>query len=60
VEKSLVKPKRIEEAKLAALRPRDSSLNTVKARELGLAFPSIHECLKDMIFSYRGSAESTV
>jgi dTDP-4-dehydrorhamnose reductase len=51
--KDLVKPKRLAEAKLVAPRPRDSSLDTSKAKELGLALPSTRECLKDMVETYR-------
>ena len=54
--KDLVKPKRLTEAKLVAPRPRDSSLDTSKARELGLALPSTRECLKNMIETYRSFA----
>jgi dTDP-4-dehydrorhamnose reductase len=53
VERDLVKPKQIEEAKFIALRPRDSSLDTTKAKELGLALPPLKDCLKDMISTYR-------
>jgi dTDP-4-dehydrorhamnose reductase len=52
-DKDLVKPKRLGEAKLVAPRPRDSSLDTSKAKELGLALPSTRECLKDMVETYR-------
>jgi len=51
--KDLVKPKRLAEAKLVAPRPRDSSLDTSKAKELGLTLPSTRECLKDMVETYR-------
>jgi len=53
VERDFVKPKQIEEAKFIALRPRDSSLDTTKAKELGLALPPLKDCLKDMISTYR-------
>jgi dTDP-4-dehydrorhamnose reductase len=53
VSRDLVKPKRLAEAKLVAPRPRDSSLDTSKARELGLALPSTRECLEDMVETYR-------
>jgi len=53
VERDLVKPKRIEEAKLIAPRPRDSSLDTTKAKELGLAMSPLKDCLKDMVSTYR-------
>ena len=52
VGKDLVKPKKLAEAKLVAPRPRDSSLDTSKAKELGLALPSTRECLKDMVETY--------
>lgn len=53
VERDLVRPKPIEQARLIAKRPKDSSLNTSKSRELGLALPPIHECIEDMILTYR-------
>jgi len=53
VEENLVRPKHMEEANLIAPRPRDSSLNTSKARELNLTLPSLQECLKDMVLTYR-------
>jgi len=56
--KDLVKPKRLAEAKLVAPRPRDSSLDTSKARELSLALPSARECLKDMVETYRKLSRS--
>jgi len=52
VERDLVKPKRVEEAKLTAPRPRDSSLDTSKARGLSLVLPPLQECLKDMVSTY--------
>jgi dTDP-4-dehydrorhamnose reductase len=51
VSRDLVKPKRLEEAKLIAPRPRDSSLDTSKARELGLTLPPVRECLRDMVLT---------
>jgi len=51
--KDHVKPKRLADAKLVAPRPRDSSLDTSKAREFDLALPSARECLKDMVETYR-------
>lgn len=56
--KDLVKPKRLADAKFVAPRPRDSSLDTSKARELGLALPSARECLKDMVETYRKLSRS--
>jgi len=53
VSKDLVKPKKLAEAKLVAPRPRDSSLDTSKAKELSLALPNTRECLKDMVETYR-------
>jgi len=53
VDRNLVKPKFMEAAKLVAKRPRDSSLNISKARELGLVIPPTSECLKDMISTYK-------
>ena len=59
VERSLVKPKPIETAKLIARRPRDSSLNISKARELGLVIPPVIYCLRDMILTYKRFIEGT-
>lgn len=53
VERELIKPKHMEEAKLIAPRPRDSSLDIAKAKELGLALPPLKDCLKDMFSTYR-------
>ncbi|WP_440060012.1 dTDP-4-dehydrorhamnose reductase [Thermogladius sp. 4427co] len=52
-DKSLVIPISIREARLAAKRPRDSSLNTLKAREIGLSLPSVRESIEHFVRSYR-------
>ena len=53
VDKDLVKPTSMNMAKLIARRPRDSSLDTSKARELGLSIPSLKDNLRDMVNTYR-------
>jgi dTDP-4-dehydrorhamnose reductase len=53
VDKDLVKPISMNMAKLIARRPRDSSLDTSKARELGLSIPSLKDNLRDMVNTYR-------
>ncbi|MDM7275030.1 MAG: dTDP-4-dehydrorhamnose reductase [Thermoprotei archaeon] len=49
---SLVKPGSLNEARLKARRPRDSSLNTEKARKLGLTIPPLEYALKDFVNTY--------
>ncbi len=53
VSKDLVKPISMEDVKLVARRPRDSSLNTEKARMLGVAIPSVEECVRDFVNVYK-------
>jgi len=53
VNKSLVKPVSMDEVKLVARRPRDSSLDTSKARSLGIELPPLDGCLKDFVAVYR-------
>ncbi|ADG90835.1 dTDP-4-dehydrorhamnose reductase [Thermosphaera aggregans DSM 11486] len=53
VGENLVKPRPLESVNLPARRPRDSSLNTAKARVLGLSLPPVPDCLKDMVSTYR-------
>jgi len=53
VNKDLIKPISMNMAKLIARRPRDSSLDTSKARELGLSIPSLKDNLRDMVNTYR-------
>jgi len=53
VSKNLVKPVSMNEVKLVARRPRDSSLDTSKARNIGIELPSLNECLRDFIATYR-------
>lgn len=50
---SLVKPVPMNEARLVARRPRDSSLDTSRAHSLGLALPSQATCVKHFIELYR-------
>ena len=49
----LVKKISIEELKLLAKRPRDSSLDTSKARSLNIAIPPHEECIKHFIDIYK-------
>lgn len=51
-DKSLVKPVSMAEVNLVAKRPKDSSLNTNKARQLGLTIPPLIECLEDFVKCY--------
>jgi len=53
VDRGLVKPARLEEAKLPAKRPRDSSLDTSKAADLGLAMPPTREAVAHFVQSFR-------
>ncbi len=46
---SLVRPASIKEVRLAARRPRDSSLSTVRAKALNLAIPDTESCLKEFV-----------
>lgn len=52
VDKNLVRPASISEAKLVAKRPRDSSLDTSNAHSLGLALPPQIECIKHFVEYY--------
>ena len=52
-----MKPISMKELKLAARRPRDSSLDTSKAILLGLAIPPQEECVKHFIKHYRSIAK---
>jgi dTDP-4-dehydrorhamnose reductase len=58
VDKSLVRPISMGELRLAARRPRDSSLDTSKARSLGLDLPGLEESLRDFISTYKLMAEN--
>ena len=53
VEGELVKPKPLGSIKFPARRPRDSSLDVSKARELGLTLPPVSDSLKDMVSIYK-------
>jgi len=53
VDRGLVKPVSMDEVKLVARRPRDSSLDTSKARGLGIELPPLEECLRDFAVTYR-------
>lgn len=55
VNKGLIKPVSINEAKLIAKRPRDSSLDTSKAHDLALSLPTQSECIKHFVEWYRRS-----
>lgn len=52
IDKALVKPISLYDAKLIAKRPRDSSLDTSKARLEGLTIPSVVECLNHFVNVY--------
>ena len=57
-DQELVKPTSMEELRLPARRPRDSSLDTSRAQALGLGLPSHEECIRhfiDLYKSMRGS-----
>lgn len=56
VDRNLVKPISINDAKLIAKRPRDSSLDTSRAENLGLALPPQKDCIRHFVESYRRSA----
>jgi len=49
VDRGLVKPAELKDAKLVARRPKDLSLDTSRAAEEGLAMPSTRGCIKDFI-----------
>jgi dTDP-4-dehydrorhamnose reductase len=53
VEEELVKPRPLDSIKFPARRPRDSSLDVSKARELGLTLPPVLDSLKDMVSIYK-------
>jgi len=53
VDRGLVKPAEMKNAKLVAKRPKDSSLDTSKATEEGLAMPPTRDYIKDFIAVYR-------
>lgn len=53
VDRNLVKPISMNEVKLAAKRPRDSSLDTSRARSLKLEIPSQATCVKSFVELYR-------
>lgn len=52
-DKSIVRAVSIKDARLAAKRPKDSSLDVSKAAELGLSLPSQRECIKHFVERYR-------
>jgi dTDP-4-dehydrorhamnose reductase len=58
VDRGLIKPISMDELRLAARRPRDSSLDTSWARSLGLDLPGLEECLRDFISTYKLMAEN--
>ncbi len=53
VDRSLIRPVSMHEIKLVAKRPRDSSLDTSKAKSLGISLPPLRECLRDFVSTYR-------
>ena len=53
VGEELVKPRPLGSIKFPARRPRDSSLDVSKARDLGLTLPPVLDSLKDMVSIYR-------
>jgi dTDP-4-dehydrorhamnose reductase len=53
VEEELVKPRPLGSIRFPARRPRDSSLDVSKARELGLTLPPVLDSLKDMVSIYK-------
>jgi len=53
VDRSLVKPVEMKSVKLVARRPRDSSLDILRAVKEGLAISSTRECIKGFIAMYR-------
>jgi dTDP-4-dehydrorhamnose reductase len=57
VDRNLVRPVSMGELRLPARRPRDSSLDTSKARSLGLGMPGLEESVRDFISTYRLMAE---
>ena len=52
-DKNLVKPTSMNEVRLIAKRPRDSSLDTSRAESIGIKLPSLEECLKDFVLMYK-------
>lgn len=53
VEGELVKPRPLDSIRFPARRPRDSSLDVSKARELSLTLPPVLDSLKDMVSIYK-------
>ncbi len=56
---SLVRPVSMSELRLPAKRPRDSSLNTSRARELGLTLPSHENAIRHFVEVYRELSRDT-
>lgn len=56
-DETLVKPISISDVKLIAKRPRDSSLDTTKAKKHGFNIPSTIECLTHFVDIYRRRRE---
>lgn len=52
VDRALIKPISLRDAKLVAKRPRDSSLDTSRAKSEGLTIPSTVECLNHFVNTY--------
>jgi len=53
VDKKFVKRSSLEHARLIAKRPKDSSLNILKASSLGISLPPVEDCIKHFIEDYR-------
>jgi len=52
-DKNLVRPASMREVKLVARRPKDSSLDASRARNMGIELPPLDECLKDFIVTFK-------
>jgi len=57
VDKGLVRPATLNDVRLIARRPKDSSLNVSKAVGEGLALPPVRVCVRDFIKAYKTMVE---
>jgi dTDP-4-dehydrorhamnose reductase len=57
VSNELIRPVSMKDLSLPAKRPRDSSLDTTRARELGLGLPSQENSVKHFVESYKKTIE---
>ena len=57
VDRGLVRSISMNDVRLVARRPRDSSLDTSKAKNLGIGLPPLDHCLRDFVTIYRKLAE---